>query len=84
MAGLGGPSAGAVVGAVTLTGVPGVVTGLMPLVGAAALGFLGWTSSNNLIILCCIFIVVIRRLLHDVYWPGLLHHSTGSVLYAAH
>ena len=45
LAGLGGPAAGAV-GAVTLTGVPSVVTGLMPLVGAAALGVLGRTSSN--------------------------------------
>ena len=42
LAGLGGPAAAAV-GAVTLTGVPGVVTGLMPLVGAAALGALGRT-----------------------------------------
>ena len=46
LAGLGGPSAGAVVGAVTLTGVPSIVTGLMPLVGAAGLGFLGRTLSN--------------------------------------
>ena len=45
LAGLGGPAAGAV-GAVTPTGVPGVVTGLMPLVGAAALGVLGRTLSN--------------------------------------
>ena len=45
LAGLGGPAAAAV-GAVTLTGVPGVVTGLMPLVGAAALGALGRTIST--------------------------------------
>ena len=40
LAGLGGPAAAAV-GAVTLAGVPSVVTGLFPLVGAAALGVLG-------------------------------------------
>ena len=42
LAGLGGPTA-AVVGAVTPLHLPGLVTGLMPLVGAAALGFLGRT-----------------------------------------
>ena len=43
LAGLGGPAAGAL-GAVKLGGVPGVVTGLMPLVAAGALGVLGRTS----------------------------------------
>ena len=47
LAGLGGPAA-AVVGAVTPLHLPGLVTGLMPLVGAAALGFLGRTLSNIL------------------------------------
>ena len=40
MAGLGGPAAAAV-GAVTLTGVPSVVTGFMPLAAAGAVGILG-------------------------------------------
>ena len=40
-AGLGGPAAGAAVGAVT---VGGVVTGLVPLVAAGALGILGRKS----------------------------------------
>ena len=44
LAGLGGPAAAAV-GAVTPLHLPGLVTGLMPLVGAAALGVLGKTSS---------------------------------------
>ena len=50
MAGLGGPAAGAV-GAVTLTGVPSVVTGFMPLAAAGAAGILG-RSFKHLIILC--------------------------------
>ena len=40
LAGLGGPAAAAV-GAVTLTGVPSVVTGFMPLAAAGAVGILG-------------------------------------------
>ena len=56
MAGLGGPAAAAV-GAVTPLHLPGLVTGLMPLVGAAALGVLGRTSSliSNMILcdFCC-------------------------------
>ena len=44
LAGLGGPAAAAV-GAVTPLHLPGLVTGLMPLVGAAALGVLGRTLS---------------------------------------
>ena len=50
LAGLGGPAAAAV-GAVTLTGVPSVVTGLMPLAAAGAVGVLG-RSFKYLIILC--------------------------------
>ena len=50
MAGLGGPAAGAV-GAVTLTGVPSVVTGFMPLAAAGAAGILGGTF-KYLIKLC--------------------------------
>ena len=46
LAGLGGPTA-AVVGAVTPLHLPGLVTGLMPLVGAAALGFLGRTERER-------------------------------------
>ena len=45
LAGLGGGAAAAV-GAVTPLHLPGLVTGLMPLVGAAGLGFLGRTLSN--------------------------------------
>ena len=78
LAGLGGPAAAAV-GAVTPLHLPGLVTGLMPLVGAAALGVLGRTSSNILNYSYVIF-VVIRRLLHDMCWPHLLHHSRGSML----
>ena len=40
LAGLGGPAAAAV-GAVTLTGVSPVVTGLMPVAAAGAVGILG-------------------------------------------
>ena len=40
LAGLGGPAAAAA-GAVTLTGVPSVVTGFMPLAAAGAAGILG-------------------------------------------
>ena len=40
LAGLGGPAAAAL-GAVTLTGVPSVVTGFMPLAAAGAAGILG-------------------------------------------
>ena len=40
LAGLGGPAAAAV-GAVILDGVPGVVTGFMPLAAAGAAGILG-------------------------------------------
>ena len=43
LAGLGGGAAGAA-GLVTLGGVPGVVTGLMPLIAGGALGVLGRTS----------------------------------------
>ena len=50
MAGLGGPAAAAA-GAVTLTGVPSVVTGFMPLAAAGAVGILGG-SFKYLIILC--------------------------------
>ena len=49
MAGLGGPAAAAA-GAVTLTGVPSVVTGFMPLAAAGAVGILG-RSFYHLIIL---------------------------------
>ena len=75
LAGLGGPTA-AVVGAVTLTGVPGVVTGLMPLVGAAALGALGRTLSNisyNVCDVCCYYRNNLYE--HDVHWPDHVHHS---------
>merc|ERR1711994_338872 len=43
LAGLGGPAAAAV-GAVILDGVPGVVTGFMPLAVAGAAGILGISS----------------------------------------
>ena len=49
LAGLGGPAAAAA-GAVTLTGVPSVATGLMPLAAAGAVGILG-RSFKHLIIL---------------------------------
>ena len=50
LAGLGGPAAAAA-GAVTLTGVPSVVTGFMPLAAAGAAGILG-RSFKHLIVLC--------------------------------
>ena len=53
-AGLGGPAAaGAAVGAVT---VGGVVTGLVPLVAAGALGILG---KNSLLLYFCVKLIVI-------------------------
>ena len=82
LAGLGGPAAAAV-GAVTLTGVPGVVTGLMPLVGAAALGALGRTLSNISYKVCDVCCYYYRNNFHDVCWPGPLHHTSGSVLFPA-
>ena len=78
LAGLGGPAAAAV-GAVTLTGVPSVVTGFMPLAAAGAVGILGGTLSH--IYLFYVRFVVIRIDIHDVYRPGLLHHSCWSVLW---
>ena len=75
LAGLGGPAAAAV-GAVTPLHLPGLVTGLMPLVGAAALGFLGRTLSNishNVCDVCCYYRNNLYE--HDVPWPDLLHHS---------
>ena len=74
LAGLGGPTA-AVVGAVTPLHLPGLVTGLMPLVGAAALGFLGRTLSNisyKVCDVCCYYRNNLYE--HDVPRPDLLHH----------
>ena len=74
-AGLGGPAAagGATVGALTLGG---VVTGLVPMVAAGALGILGekisiWKPND---------LIFIRSIVHDVCWPGFLHHTCWSVL----
>ena len=74
-AGLGGPAAAGTVGAVTFAG---VVTGLVPLAAAGALGILG----RKLLIINVTVknLSVIRSLLNVVYWPGLLHHTWRSVL----
>ena len=48
LAGLGGPAAAAV-GAVVLDGVQGVVTGLMPLAAAGAVGILGRSFKHRII-----------------------------------
>ena len=75
-AGLGGPAGGAAVGAVTFAG---VVTGLVPLAAAGALGILG--RKFIIINVTVKSLSVIRSLLNVVYWPGLLHHTWRSVLY---
>ena len=49
LAGLGGPAAAAA-GAVILDGVPGVVTGFMPLAVAGAAGILGGTFKYRMIL----------------------------------
>ena len=76
-AGLGGyPAAAGTVGAVTFAG---VVTGLVPLAAAGALGILG--RKFIIINVTVKSLSVIRSLLNVVYWPGLLHHTWRSVLY---
>ena len=58
MAGLGGPAAAAA-GAVTLTGVPSVVTGFMPLAAAGAVGILGRSF--------CYLIILFNFTFHQEY-----------------
>ena len=52
---------------------------LAAIAAAGAVGILGGTLSH--IYLFYVRFVVIRIDIHDVYWPGLLHHSCWSVLW---
>ena len=73
--GLGGAAGGAAAGALALSG---VVTGLVPLAAAGALGVLGrklYIAEERLSL-----DLFIRSVLYDVCWPPVLHHTRWSVL----
>ena len=76
LAGLGGAAGG--VGAVLGGG--GLVTGLVPLAAAGALGVLG-RKLIKLFNYCSLNVHInTRSVLGNVCWPCLLHHASWSVL----